>query len=338
MDLALHPMAVPLLGGRGAAAEFRRGQVAGCGHPQGGEDVLVAEAIDILPAHAPHQLTQHDETQVAVGELLSSSGQRLRGEDSLPGLFRAAFEIAQVIVGDKAALVREQMPHGDLLFARRRELRDVSRHGVVQPQLFLFGKEHDAGGRGDGLGERSHVEERVGRHRQGRGLDLPLAVCLKEGDLSVAADEHHAARHFSRLEVRGYHVVNLGKGAGVQSHVRRLGLGEPCRRVARGCHARAEEHKREAYCRPNRSVTPCETDSRVLAKLARYEILLRFRSHFVTRDGGKVVDQASSTKATRILAHRWRVRYNRLKRARLETRRWSSSFSRQERAMPAKIR
>ena len=94
VDFSLHPVIAALLGRRGAAAEFFAGQVAGFAHAQRGEEMLVREPIEVLPARGFHDLAEHDVAHVAIGELRARLVLQRQGENALPSFFRAAIVVA----------------------------------------------------------------------------------------------------------------------------------------------------------------------------------------------------------------------------------------------------
>jgi hypothetical protein len=86
------------------------------------------------------------------------------------------------------------MTDGDALLAVLPELRDVGRDRFVQCKLPLFEQHHDRRRRHHDLGQRGHIEDRVGCHRLRRRHDRTATEGLLIQRAVWAPDEHDRTR------------------------------------------------------------------------------------------------------------------------------------------------
>ena len=96
--------------------------------------------------------------------------------------------------------MRQQMFDRDIFLAVGGEVRKELRHLVRESQLPALDENHDARRRRERLGERRHVEQRVGRHRLDLRLDRAIAVRVLEHDALAPADQHDAAGQITALD------------------------------------------------------------------------------------------------------------------------------------------
>ena len=168
----------------------------GVGHAERGEHRARGVAVERLAADGPHQLAEHLEAHVGVEEararLVRERLAVLAGED----LGRRSHVEVHRVVRDEARAVREQLLDRDAgpASAARREVGQVPRHRVLEPQLARLDERHHRGRGRDHLRQRGHVEHGVDRHRLRGRHERALAVGLAEDDAPPPADEHDGPR------------------------------------------------------------------------------------------------------------------------------------------------
>ena len=156
--------------------------------------------MHILSADLLDDLTQHDESHVAVGEFLPRFRIGFQRHDVGDGLVRRAAVIFDRIVSDQAADVSQQMSNGDLVFAIGREVRQIRRDRRIHINLPLLNQHHHAGGRGDRFGQRGEIEHGVDCHRNLLRHRLTKAISLPECNSASTSNNDHRPRHFALTE------------------------------------------------------------------------------------------------------------------------------------------
>src|SRR5207247_1255894 len=100
----------------------------------------------------------------------------------------------QIEIRPKSGEVGEELTQGDRLFAPSNELRQIAPDSIAEADLSSFSQKHDRGRGCHYLGERSHIENRVRRHRFPVWLQCPVAERLEITDLSSPRYQNHGAR------------------------------------------------------------------------------------------------------------------------------------------------
>ena len=162
-------------------------------HPERLEDLSRRVLIQPLAAHAPDDVAEEKEVDVAVDEALARRGVR-HFFDRAPDGFVGAVEFnLELEVGPQSGRVRQQMPDLDARLAIAPELRDELRDRLVQPDASFLHELHHARGRRHHFGERGEIEDGVLGHRLGRGRHRPLAEGGVVRDGVAAADQDDGA-------------------------------------------------------------------------------------------------------------------------------------------------
>ena len=175
-----------------AVLERGRRQEGGVAHAERLEDVLGGVDVERLARDAPHELTQHDEIDVAVVEARARRPLRLQRHD---GVERALVvgPSSRRDAGRQAAIMRHELAHGDGALAVGREGRPVGGDRLVEIDLALLDELHDGHRRRHHLGERGGIVDRVERGRLDVGRHRALAVGLAQHDAVIDAQHDHAA-------------------------------------------------------------------------------------------------------------------------------------------------
>ena len=171
-------------------------------HPQRLEDLLAREPVERQTADATDDVAEQEEVDVAVDEPLPRlrRGNLVDGERDRRLVSRP--HLSQIDVGPQARDMGQKMTDGDVTFAVAFEARDVGGHTIAQSNASLLDQDHDAGGRGDDLGQRGQVEHRVERHRLGVRHERAIADRFLIEDLVAPAHEHDRARQLLLLDRR----------------------------------------------------------------------------------------------------------------------------------------
>ena len=111
------PLAIALFGRGGASAQRFAGEIARVGHAKRAKNVLSRKLRHILTRHPPHNFAQDQEADVRVNELLADRALQLQVPNPSPGFVDAVLIVAQRIVGNQTASMREQVFNRDLAFA-----------------------------------------------------------------------------------------------------------------------------------------------------------------------------------------------------------------------------
>jgi hypothetical protein len=166
-------------------------------HPERTEDLLLGEPPQRLPAHALDEDRREEEPRVAVEELLA----RREVEHPLP-----RDDVERLVIGREIGVVdpgeipesevvaqptgvRKQVADRHRLLVRR-QLGDELPHVVVELELPLPREQHH-GHRGELLGRRADVENRLRRQRDAE-LQVRHPVAAGVRDLPVAEDADRA--------------------------------------------------------------------------------------------------------------------------------------------------
>ena len=218
----------------------------GVGHAERFEDPFPGERAQVASAFAFDQLAQDEKPDVGVTEPLARARDQFELGDSLPGGFRAVLVIGERIIGDEARAVAEELIDRDRGFAVVVKLGEGADEPVSQTYLSFLDQDHDRRGRGDGLGQRGHVEDGVSRHRFRRGLDGPAACRTGVGDHPAPADQDDRAGNLLVLDRPVDGGIDPLEPLGVKSQRRwgRLGQSRPGRVF--------HDRKKNEYRKPRR--------------------------------------------------------------------------------------
>ena len=124
-----------------------------------------------MPLTVDDDVAEQEEVDVAVDEALVGARERDLLDRQFDGAVVADPVEGQIDIRPQPGRVRQEMTDRDVLLAVALEAGHVVRHAIVQPDAALLHEQHRARRRGDDLGERRRVEDRVERHRLARGLD-----------------------------------------------------------------------------------------------------------------------------------------------------------------------
>ena len=202
------------------------------GHPERREDVFVREPVERLPADSLDDLAEQEEIDVAVDESRARRGGRNLLHRELDGGVAADPLIGEVHIGPQARHVGQQVANRDVGLAIPLEPGDEGGDAVNQPQFAPLDQQHDAGRRGDGLGQRRKIEDRIERHRFARGQERTIANRLLVDEAVAQADEHDRARKpllcdvlsHERLDRIELLLIETGCGLGGLREQRRIGV------------------------------------------------------------------------------------------------------------------
>ena len=91
--------------------------------------------------------------------------------------------------------MRQQVPDGNAILPVALEAGDVGRDAIGKPQLSVFNQLHHRGRRGDDLGERGEIEDRVERHRLDRRPKgtVPHRLAVHHA-IADSRDDHRAGK------------------------------------------------------------------------------------------------------------------------------------------------
>ncbi len=188
------------------AAGFGEREIAGVGHAEGLEDVLLGVDVEGLAGEGFDDVAEEDEVDVGVLEVVAGGGFEGGGEGAVDAFGFVwggeAPRVAEVDVGGFAGGMGEKHAEGDegaggVVVGV--EGGEVALDGVVEAgDLALLVELHDGRGGGEALAEGGHVEDGVFGHGLGGGGlaveagftgELAEAVGLLEDDGTVVADE-----------------------------------------------------------------------------------------------------------------------------------------------------
>ncbi len=146
--------------------------------------------------------------------------------------------------------MREEIADGDAIFAVFGELRNERRDRIGEPHFAFFDQHHHRGRRRDDLRERRQIEDRIERHRFGRGLDRALAVGFAKDDGVAAPDDHDSTGELALGDGVGDDGVEAGQTGEVET---RIALGSRRRRLRRARHVAGQERREGERDRRGRS-------------------------------------------------------------------------------------
>ena len=173
--------------------------------------------MNILSTDPLDDLTQHDESHIAVGEFLTGFRIGLQRHDVGNGLLRRAAVIFDGIVCDQTADVSQQVPHSNLVFAIGRELGQIRRDRGIHINLALLDQDHHTGRRGDRLGQRGEIEHCVDCHRYLVRHRLTKTISLPECNSAPPSYNNHRSRHFALTEPFVDQFINQSQPRGVKA-------------------------------------------------------------------------------------------------------------------------
>lgn len=179
------------------------------------------------PRNPPDALGEHDEVHIGINELLADRILQSQLADPLKGDLRTLQVIGECVIRQQAALMNQQIADRNGVFTMRRKLRDKRDHLVGETKLFPLHQEHDRSGGGDRLRNRGHVEDCVGRHRDGLRFDLPEPVRFEKCDFPVTAHTDDAARKLLLSEALGHERVDCGEPNRIEADGFGAGVRQP---------------------------------------------------------------------------------------------------------------
>ncbi len=163
------------------------------GHTQRHEDVLFGEHVEPLAAAAFDEPSQHEETHVGVTEMIAGTRYQIEVGDPLPGLVGALLVIIERVVGNEARAMAEKLLDGDRALAVTVKLGKHTSDSVGRAEPALVDQDHDRRGRGDRLGERCQIKDRVAGHCLRCRLDRPQSRRTGVGDPAPAPHQNDRA-------------------------------------------------------------------------------------------------------------------------------------------------
>ncbi len=164
------------------------------GHAQRTEDVGLGILVQRHAADLLHQLSQHDEADVAIEE--GRARRALQGHriDAAISFLQPIPRLLQVKVSRQSRVVRQQHPNGHVLLAILREVGNILCHRIVQLDLSELLQTHHAGRRRYHFGQRRQIEDRVWSHDLRFGVGRPIAESFAIDHHSVVADQQYPTR------------------------------------------------------------------------------------------------------------------------------------------------
>jgi hypothetical protein len=164
------------LGGRAPLPALFGRVESGIRHSDRSEDLAVGIDVESVAGDHPHELSEHDEIDVAVDERESGrASQPLAAGQVHPGFITrpGGFEIH---IGPEAGHVGQELAHGDGVLAMKSERREVAGHRRVELQQSALNELHHRGRGGDHLGQRRSIVHGVDPGLLPPGLDRARAI------------------------------------------------------------------------------------------------------------------------------------------------------------------
>ena len=136
-------MTVALLGRRTEVLPVLWRLEARVGHSQWLENILAGELIQGFSAHHFDHLSEDDVADVGISEVGSRRPFERKRVDSLPCFGGTVHVIGDVVVGDQAAAVKQQLLDCHVLLAVLSEIGEIFCDPVCDVQLSPLGQNHD---------------------------------------------------------------------------------------------------------------------------------------------------------------------------------------------------
>ncbi len=156
-------------------------------HAQGREDVRPGAGGQGIAVQPSRDFAEQDEVDIAILEHGSRrDGAFFRQRHADAGLVAAPVGV-EVEIGPQAGKMRHQMTQGDIGFAAL-EFGEVLGDAIVDAESAPLEKLHQDRRRGDHLGERGDVEDRVERHGFAPGRERAEPVGFAVEDTALVAD------------------------------------------------------------------------------------------------------------------------------------------------------
>ena len=229
MDLALqhaHAAQRPFICWSDPWAQGHPRAEPGVGHPQRGEDALLYEGIERLLGDRLDHEPGDDRTEVGVEHGGAGRVFERRLKDLETSSRRVGRRAPDCEARGEPRVMREELPHRDLLLAGADELREIGLYRGVEAESPLIVEDHRGGGGRDDFGEGGEIVDRLVRTHGPRMLvpaDAPIAL-LPDGE-AAPADDHCGTRigadgdpaaddPVHRGEARGRHVNGARRGGG----------------------------------------------------------------------------------------------------------------------------
>lgn len=205
----------------------------GVRHLQRFKEVLASKAVEGQTAEVFDQLSKHNEADIAIAKAGAGRGFELQPGDPFQRPGWPIRIVGQRVVGRQARGVQEQVFNGYRLLVVGSKGGPVLRHGIGELELALLDQQPDGSCCGDGFGERSQVEQSIGRHGLRLGFQGAEAIGLAEHDRVGVNNEHDGSRAIAALQSGFNGRVDLGqllrvgfRGAGCTTQTEKPGEGE----------------------------------------------------------------------------------------------------------------
>ena len=156
--------------------------------------------VQALAGDAFDEFAQQNEIRVAVDEAIAGRIHQRFVVDFPHQRVFAAERGGKWRIGRESGSVREQHANCDLVFAVRGELRHIARKRIVETNFAFLEETHDGRRRGEELGERGEIENRVGSHALAMRDERAFAECFAVNHMAAMADEKNASGDFAILD------------------------------------------------------------------------------------------------------------------------------------------
>ena len=122
-------------------------------------------SIERLARNLLDQRPQHNKIDVAVDEPRPRRLRRRLGKRHPVRRLLLFPRRLQIQIRLQPRVVRQQLPHRDVLLPILRKLRQILRHRIIHPHLALLHQLHHRSRSRNHLGQRRQIEHRIERHR-----------------------------------------------------------------------------------------------------------------------------------------------------------------------------
>src|SRR5580704_3900925 len=168
-------------------------------HLQRQENMPLRIRIQRLPGNAFHQRAQHNKINVAINKSRTRCLLRsLRKRHPVSRLLTLPRTL-QVQIRLQPRVVRQKLPHRDVVLPVLRKLRQILRHRIIQPHLPLLDQLHHRSSSSNHLGKRRQIKNRIQSHRLALRLQSPRPIGLPVDNLPVVAHNQNRSRNLLLL-------------------------------------------------------------------------------------------------------------------------------------------
>ncbi len=164
-------------------------------HLQRQKNMPLRIRIQRLPGNPFHQRTQNNKINVAINKSRTRRLLRsLRKRHPVSRLLTLPRSL-QIQIRLQPRVVRQQLPHRDVVLPILRKLRQILRHRIIQPHLTPLHQLHHRRSSSNHLGQRSQIKHRIQSHRLAPRLQSPRPISLPVDHLPIMPNNQHRPRN-----------------------------------------------------------------------------------------------------------------------------------------------